>query len=166
MATLISEFKETPQSSLANFMSAAMAPAIRNFDLDNAVLVPMPSKKKSFAKRGFNPAALLARKVSSNFLRQSKVRLPIYACLKITRTIEDQAALSGSARRTNLNGSMRVLNFPVGYSAILIDDVVTTGATLREAQRALVAAGAKVLGFVTFAETPPLNIRKSHEMLL
>jgi predicted amidophosphoribosyltransferase len=61
---------------------------------------------------------------------------------------------------------MGLFGFPAGYSAILIDDVVTTGATLREAQRCLTEAGIKVQGFLTFAETPPRNIRKRHEKLL
>jgi ComF family protein len=164
IATLISEFKETPQSSLASFISTAMIPALKNFDLDNVVLVPMPSKKKSFAKRGFNPAQLLARQVSKKLFSQFGIRVRVYNCLQITRDVNDQAALSGSARRINLNGSMSSLNIPIGYSAILIDDVITSGATLREAKRSLLAAGAQVLGFVTFAETPPRNLRKSQKM--
>jgi predicted amidophosphoribosyltransferase len=61
---------------------------------------------------------------------------------------------------------MKIQGFPAGFSAVLIDDVITTGSTLREASRCLTEAGVTVQGFLTFAETPPQNIRKRHEKLL
>jgi ComF family protein len=166
IATLIHEYKENQQFSLAKNIAEAMLPAIGNFDLDNAALVPMPSKKSSFAKRGFNPAELLARQIVKLAAHEFKVRIPVSRCLKINRAVGDQAALSGESRRTNLIGSMKNQGFPTGFSAVLIDDVITTGSTLREASRCLTEAGVKVQGFLTFAETPPQNIRKRHEKVL
>lgn len=143
-----------------------MWPGLQNFVLEKALLVPMPSMKSSFANRGFNPAEELAKRISRQAVRGANIKVPVSRCLKLTGTVSDQASLSGEARRTNLDGTMSVTVFPVGYSAILIDDVVTTGATLREAQRCLAKAGVKVQGFLTFAETPPKNVRKPHEKLL
>lgn len=166
IATLIHEFKENQQLSLANNLAAVMWPGLQNFDLEKVLLVPMPSKKSSFANRGFNPAEELAKRISRQAARGTNIRVSVLGCLKITGSVADQAALSGEARRTNLDGTMSVTSFPAGHSAILIDDVVTTGATLREAQRCLANAGVKVQGFLTFAETPPRNVRKRFEKLL
>ena len=166
IASLIHEFKENQQLSLANNMAAVMWPGLQNFDLDKVLLVPMPSKKTSFAMRGFNPAEELAKRISRQAARGANIRVSVSRCLKITGTVSDQAALSGEARRTNLDGTMSLAGFPAGHSAILIDDVVTTGATLREAQRCLINAGVKVQGFLAFAETPPRNVRKRYEKLL
>ncbi len=166
IATLIHEFKENQQLSLANNMAAVMWPGLERFDLGKVLLVPMPSKKASFANRGFNPAEELAKRITRQAARSANIRVSVSSCLKIAGTVSDQAALSGEARRTNLDGTMSVAGFPAGYSAILIDDVVTTGATLREAQRCLAKAGFKVQGFLAFAETPPRNVRKRYEKLL
>ena len=166
IATLIHEFKENQQLSLSKNMAAVMWPGLEKFDLAKALLVPMPSKKTSFAMRGFNPAEELAKKISQLAARDANIRVPVSKCLKITGSVLDQAALSGEARRTNLEGNISVTGFPAGYSAILIDDVVTTGATLREAQRCLAKAGVSVQGFLAFAETPPRNVRKRYEKVL
>ncbi|MTA59138.1 MAG: hypothetical protein F2550_02230, partial [Actinobacteria bacterium] len=166
LATLIHEFKENQQLSLANNMAEVMWPGLQNFDLDRVLLVPMPSKKASFANRGFNPAEELAKRISRKAARGANIRVSVSSGLKITGPVADQAALSGEARRTNLEGTMSMAGFPAGHSAILIDDVVTTGATLREAQRCLTSAGVKVQGFLAFAETPPRNVRKRYEKLL
>ncbi len=166
IAKLIHEFKENQQLSLANTLAQVMWPALTNFDLDNAVLVPMPSKKASFANRGFNPAEEIAKRISRKVFQNLNENVPVSRSLKVIDSVKDQATLSGEARRINLKGSMKVFGFPSGCSAILIDDVVTTGATLREAQRCLREAGVTVKGFLAFAETPPQNIRKRHEKVL
>lgn len=166
IATLIHELKENQQHSLATHFAEVMWPALEEFDLDQALLVPMPSKRASFASRGFNPAAEIAKRLSRKFLMNRKKLIPVSNCLRIRKQVSDQASLSGEQRRVNLTGSMSLVGYPAGYKAILIDDVVTTGATLREAKRCLQEAGAEVLGFIAFAETPPQNIRKRHEKVL
>ena len=71
--------------------------------------------------------------------------------LVFARKIADQALLSREQREVNLAGSM--LAKPLSGPVVLIDDVVTTGASLREAARAMAAAGNQVAGFITIAET-------------
>lgn len=167
IALLIHEFKEAQQTSLAKVFTQAMLPAFENFELQDCSLVYMPSKNKSFVNRGFVPAKILAAKLSRLIAKQHKVLLPVYDGLAYSPAatqIEDQAALSGKDRRTNLVGTMQALRKVRFDRAILIDDVVTTGSTLLEAKRALEVIGVEVLGFVSFAETLPKNQQKRHKV--
>ena len=166
IAILIHQFKEKHQTSLAKFFAKSMISAFENFDLQNCALVAIPSKSTSFAVRGFVPAKVLAKKLSREIAKQYKVLVPTFGGLgykpKLSGSISDQAALSGKDRRTNLVGTMRVNGRPNFNRAILIDDIVTTGATMSEAKRALGEVGVEVLGFVVFAETLPKNMQKRH----
>lgn len=162
-AQLVHEYKEANQASIARSFARAMYPAILKYNLSQAVLVPMPSKRQSFASRGFNPADEICKSLARTVAREMNLLLPIYRGLEIHRTVQDQAALSGEYRRLNLVGAMRLTRALPAREAILIDDVVTTGATLSEAKRCLEQAGGRVLGFVAFAETLPKNKQKRHE---
>lgn len=164
-AKIIHEFKEAKQTSLAKIMSNAMKNALSSYALENVMLVPMPSKRESFASRGFEPAALLAKSLRNIVAKESNLLLPTPKLLSYKNKVADQAALSGSDRRINLIGSMTAASKSVTTRsrAILIDDIVTTGSTLTEAKRCLEGIGVEVLGFVTFAETLPKNRQKRLE---
>ena len=69
------------------------------------------------------------------------------------RATRDQAKLSKDERSANLSGAIRLPRSLVGQRVWLIDDIVTTGATLGELARAAEAAGASVLGFCTIAQS-------------
>ena len=71
-------------------------------------------------------------------------------CLQISRHVEDQSGLSRSKRVTNMNGAFTLKKDAiVRGNLILIDDVVTTGATLKEAARALNSQGFHAVGSVS-----------------
>jgi predicted amidophosphoribosyltransferase len=112
---------------------------------DGVVLVGLPSAQNATRKRGFVPAELLAERLARRRLLRSA------HALVFNRKIDDQAKLSKLEREANLVGAM--LAKPVTGAVVLIDDVVTTGASLNEAARAMAAAGNQVVGFVTIAET-------------
>jgi predicted amidophosphoribosyltransferase len=112
---------------------------------ENAILVGLPSSTQATRKRGFVPAELLADRLA----RRRSVRSA--HALVFGRKIADQALLSRNQREANLAGSM--LAKPLSGPVVLVDDVVTTGASLREAARAMAAAGNQVAGFITIAET-------------
>ena len=161
VAKLVHEFKEGQQTSLVKIMTPAMSKALQNFNLENICLVPIPSKRKSFATRGFEPATVLAKALSRQIARDCNRLVPVKKHLKFSLAVADQASLSGFDRRLNLVGSM-VATHPGAFAGvspnlILVDDIVTTGSTLAEAHRCLTAVGAEVVGFVAFAETLPRN---------
>lgn len=152
VSQILSAFKEDGQTRVAITLAAKMLPILANFSKIDSngiklVLVSVPSRSSSFAKRGFVPAKVLANSLA----RQSK--LQSVSALKFCRPVEDQAGLGSSQRRTNLVDSMAAKFSMKGYRVLIIDDIVTTGATVLEASRALRAAGAEVVGFLAFAET-------------
>ena len=113
-------------------------------------LLPIPSRKSVARKRGRQFIKELALTLSQNS------HLTYYENLAHTRKVQDQSSLDAKGRRANLDGSMRSLKYLSGR-AILIDDLVTTGATLAEAARALRVQGIEVLAAVTACVAEPLR---------
>jgi predicted amidophosphoribosyltransferase len=133
-------------ATLAAEVIASDAPA----DLLDGTLVPVPADPLRRAWRGFDPAELLAAE-----LRQ-RARLPLCACLR-RRHGERQV---GRSRRERLASAPRVrAPGPVPARAVLVDDVVTTGATLAACARMLREAGAREVRAVAFAASGrPLGV--------
>jgi predicted amidophosphoribosyltransferase len=121
-------------------------------------LVPVPSRVDSFRRRGFVPAQLLAAAVATRLRAEHAVEARVANLARLTRKVQDQALLSLQGRQTNLSGAMAAVPCAASIDAekrhvILIDDVVTTGATLNELHRAVAEAGWQPLFFATFSET-------------
>ncbi len=119
------------------------------------VLVPVPSRRAVVRARGHDPLLRLAR-VAARGLRRRGVAVSVRQQLKGTAQVRDQATLGAVERTANLSGSMCCRGHPpLGglERVVVVDDVLTTGATAREAQRALEEAGATVLGVATVAAT-------------
>ncbi|MGH3445649.1 MAG: ComF family protein [Nocardioidaceae bacterium] len=119
------------------------------------VLVPVPSRRGVVRARGHDPLLRIAR-VAAARLRATGVRARVCRLLRASGAVADQAGLSAADRATNLAGTMqcRAAGRRVeGARVVVVDDVVTTGATAREAQRALEAAGRSVTGIAAIAAT-------------
>lgn len=159
IAALIHEFKENSQTAITKPMAISLAKLIPT---QCKILVPMPSKQGSFEKRGFNPAKVLANAISREVAKNENRLVEVCDVLSLSRDVYDQAALSGQNRRINLLGSMVLKTKPKFALVWLVDDIVTTGATLHEAARCLRQAGIEVGGFLVFAETLPKNLQKAH----
>lgn len=116
------------------------------------VLVPVPSARAVAAARGGDHVLRLARRAAG---RTSARVAP--GALRLVRAVEDSAGLSAVERAANLGFAMAASAVPGGGAdapVVLVDDIVTTGATLLEAQRALLAAGWPVIGAAVVAATP------------
>jgi len=127
---------------LSSFLLRAL-PLEANFDL----VLAMPMHWRKRWERGFNQAELLAAPVARRY------GLPLTKNLRRTRYTKSQAGLTESARRDNLRGSFRVHRPEqvAGKRILLVDDVFTTGATLRAAAAVLKSAGAAHVAALTLA---------------
>jgi competence protein ComFC len=113
----------------------------KNFD--DPILVPVPAAAGRLARRSYNQAELLAFTISL------RTGFPLVRALKKIKETPSQVTLRDRAMRLrNLHGAFAVVDKKVkGRNVFVVDDVATTGATIAEARRALLAAGAaRVLG--------------------
>ncbi|MEV4010965.1 ComF family protein [Nonomuraea angiospora] len=118
-------------------------------------VVPVPSARRTRRHRGHDPVGRLAV-LAAGRLRAWGLRAETWPALGQARRVADQAGLSSAERSSNLAGSLRVRRTPKGppvACAVLLDDIVTTGATLVEAARALSSAGVRVPLAATVAAT-------------
>lgn len=107
------------------------------------LLVPVPSARRSVAARGHDPVRRLARAAARVLRGMAPVR--VVAALRQCRAVRDQSGLGAEERAVNLRGALTVVPAAARLlrlgRVVLVDDLVTTGATLAEAVRAVCAAG-------------------------
>lgn len=119
------------------------------------LVIPVPLHRSKYAQRGFNQARVLANG-SLRFLRQSHPHWQLTLApgtLMRLRATESQAGLSPHQRRVNLRGAFSVSDpaAVAGRHILVVDDIMTTGATARAAAQALVRAGAQSVWVATLA---------------
>jgi predicted amidophosphoribosyltransferase len=143
-ARALRALKEEGRTSLVRPLAAALAVTARvGFPEDGVVFVPMPTSAPAFRRRGHRVVeAILARS-----------GLPALAALRRIRTTRDQRELGRAERAQNVAGSLRARRRLDGLRVVVVDDVVTTGASVEEAARALREAGADVRGVACVAHT-------------
>ncbi len=135
--------------------AVAGAPGTVPADLTDGIdLVPVPSHPAVVRRRGHDPLLRIAR-VAATDLRRRGLDVRVRRLLRVAgRRPRDQAGLDASARAANLAGRFAARRGDGGHRLLLVvDDVITTGATLREAQRALEAAGVQPHGAAAVAAT-------------
>jgi len=133
--------------SLADFLVRTLG---REEDLWAGVetVVPVPLHRAKEKSRGFNQSLLLARRLAE------KRSLPLLrGGLVKVRPTAAQTSLDARARETNLKGAFRIKGSPgiKGKTVLLVDDVYTTGSTIRECSLVLRRAGVKEVRAVTIA---------------
>lgn len=149
-ATIVSRLKYGDRPELARFCARLMAGAGHQLWADGPLLVPVPLHRARQRERRYNQSAELAQQVG----RLTGLELDTGLVQRIRKT-RQQVGLSGDGRQRNVAGAFAVhpdaLIRVRGRRVVLIDDVYTTGATVKAVTRSLRKAGIDAVDVVTFA---------------
>jgi predicted amidophosphoribosyltransferase len=144
-------YKERGRRDLAGPLAALLRAALAEYERDVA-LVPVPSSRAAAAQRGGDHVLRIAKRCGR----------PVVRALSLRAGVDDSAGLTTVQRRANLAGAFDAKQAPMtGSRAVLVDDIVTTGATFDEARHALSARGWSVVGAAAVAGTPLRWARKA-----
>jgi ComF family protein len=147
---LVHALKYGDRLDLAPMMGRWMATAGRSLTADTDAIIPVPLHWRRRWARRFNQSALLAEAIA----KASGVPV-IFGALKRVKATPQQVGLSQSARALNVQGAFRVGRSDKaaveGRRLILVDDVITTGATVDACARVLLRAGAANVDVLAFA---------------
>jgi ComF family protein len=149
LAAAIQRLKYQRRRSIADALGTLLAE--RYPFADDALLIPVPLHARRLRTRGFNQALLLARALG----RQRHLVVASAALIR-ARPTRAQPGLGAAARRRNLEAAFRVPRPAMVYGRhiVLVDDVLTTGATADACARALAAAGAERVDVYTVGRAP------------
>ncbi|WP_431246855.1 ComF family protein [Leifsonia xyli] len=137
--------------ALARVLRAAVAAAQRDADRrgDRSALLPVliPSTRSAWRRRGYHPTR-------SVLARAHILVPPLWRALRLARQTADQAGLTATERSGNRAVSLVASARLRGRDCLIVDDILTSGATIAEAARAIRAAGGSVVGAAVIARTP------------
>ena len=162
LRALVLGHKERSQLALSGPLGLLLADAVEGLVTDRRpplVLVPVPSQRRTTRARGHDPTGAMTRE-AARVLTSRGYAATVSRLLRVGAVL-DQSGLDARARAANLSGSMTCPSTAVAALArgcasatvVVCDDVLTTGATAREAQRALGVSGLAVAGIAVVAAT-------------
>ncbi len=149
LSTAITRFKYGGRGELSRPLAALLLPALRELSLPpHATFVPVPLHARRLAERGYNQAGLVAQDLARALDRSCSPRL-----LARTRDTAHQVGKSRGDRMSNAQGAFALRRAArPDVEVVLVDDVITTGATVRACAQALADGGVKLLYVVALAE--------------
>lgn len=147
LRSMILAFKERGRTDIAKALAEPLRAAIETAALGSTGSVEVctvPSSKEAWRRRGYRPVDILVRAAGFR----------VAAVLAHPAATREQKLLDRAQRDANLRGAFRAAASSRGRCFVIVDDVVTSGATLLEAARALRDGGAEVVAAATLAFTP------------
>jgi predicted amidophosphoribosyltransferase len=108
-------------------------------------VVPAPTRRSAARRRGGDPVTRIARAATDGL-----PGVGIVQALRMRAMVRDSVGLSGADRQRNIAGRVKIVK-PVTGGVLVVDDIVTTGATACESVRVLAIAGAQVAGVLAIA---------------
>ncbi len=146
---LLLRFKHNRELPLGALLGGLLAahPALEPGAYD--AIIPMPLHPRRLRERGFNQSLELARPLAE----RTGAPLAPDLLLRAAHTVP-QTRLHDHERRNNVRGIFRAAGAARGKRALLVDDIATTGATMEEAVKTLLAAGAARVDAIVAARTP------------
>lgn len=144
---IIERFKYRNDIVLARPLARLAVETIKKENIDVDYIISVPLHWLKFLARGYNQVELVTKLISN------EIKIPLKYYLKRCRYTKSQTKLTGIQRRTNIYDAFIVTNKRKvkDRKILLVDDVFTTGSTLRAASRKLIDAGAKEVIVLTFA---------------
>ncbi|PPE03713.1 ComF family protein [Holospora curviuscula] len=150
---LIFKFKHNHQIWLTEFFGYQMLRLLLEYYPEGRLLIPVPLHPKRLMQRGFNQALLLARWLSR------RTGIPYdYSSLRRVKDTDSQGLKPAQERHSNVGQAFHYCpTFPLPINVILVDDVYTTGATLKACANALKAKGVHHIRGITLSKVIPLG---------
>ena len=141
---------------VGHFMGAEMARRAPGAVKRAHFVVPVPTSPRNLRRRGYNQAGVIASSLAE------ALDIPLLACLERQRQEGTQTALNPMQRRANVSGAFVMTetsaDLVAGRQLVLVDDVITTGATIVAAVRALASGTPDTVTAYAFARTVPISL--------
>lgn len=149
---LISKFKYSDKTSASPYLARWMLRVGSGMLHDCDFVAPVPLHRNRLIYRRYNQAALLCKSIEQQTSKTTVVDL-----LKRVKNTPSQARLTTNQRKINVSGAFslneKYSDYVVGKNILLVDDVMTTGATIEACAKILLQAGADKINILTIART-------------
>lgn len=164
--TVVLTYKERGRRDLAGPLAELLVAALAGLVPPSRAtqwLVPVPSRSRTARSRGGQHMLRLARHCAAAMAEQGK-GATVAPALRMTSEVRDSVGLSAEQRLANLSGRLRPVLAglpPTGTRVVLMDDVVTSGATVATATTALANVGIEVAAVLALTATPDVHLARS-----
>ncbi|OUZ12831.1 hypothetical protein BHE97_01095 [Aeromicrobium sp. PE09-221] len=151
---VVRRWKDLGHAQTARWAAHALAASVAFHGVQDPLLIPVPATRRSRRRRGGWLVSELATGATS-VLAGIGVRAEVAPLVRLVRQPADQRRLGVVERARNTRGAFVTRSAPRGREVLVVDDVVTTGSTVRAVAAALERAGTSVTGAAVVVATPP-----------